>query len=141
MTDKGPGIGKVLPGTPEVDAFLGVPYAAPPVGRLRLRPPEPHARWTTPIEATTFPQECVQISPFYRKEAGSEDCLYVEVYAPPREPGKHYPVLVNIPGGVFVGGTGGALYLDGEQAVRQSGVIEVAITYRVDRSASWPRPR
>ncbi len=57
--------------------------------------------------------------------------MYVEVYAPPREPGKHYPVLVNIPGGVFVGGTGGAPYLDGEQAVRQSGVIEVAITYRV----------
>ncbi len=77
MTDKGPVIGKVLPGTPEVDAFLGVPYAAPPVGRLRLRPPEPHARWTTPIEATTFRRSvCRSALSIVRKPGRRIDCMW-----------------------------------------------------------------
>jgi para-nitrobenzyl esterase len=55
MTDRGPIKGTV---TPTLRKFLGIPYAAPPLGDLRWRPPQTHARWLTPIDATKFGNHC-----------------------------------------------------------------------------------
>ena len=67
-----------------VNEWLGVPYAAPPVGALRWAPPQPHAPWTTTLEATAFADECVQpvVNSGLPAPGSSEDCLYLNVYAP-----------------------------------------------------------
>ncbi len=87
-TDKGDVVG-----TREgaIDAFLGVPYAAPPVGDLRFRPPQPHASWTTPVQATRVATPCPQVRP---TNIGSEDCLYLNVYTPARITAAARPVMV-----------------------------------------------
>ena len=112
-----------------VDEFLGVPYAAPPVGDLRFRAPVPHAPWTTPIQATQVAAVCPQIRPV---ATGSEDCLYLNVYAPAgAATGAGLPVMVYIPGGGFTQGSASSPYYDSQYIVRQAGVIVVTVTYRV----------
>ncbi|MGH3288651.1 MAG: carboxylesterase family protein, partial [Streptosporangiaceae bacterium] len=68
-----------------VDKFLGIPYAAPPVGALRWQPPKPHAPWTTTLQATAYGSECAQQDSFgtVLPLQGSEDCLFVNVFSPP----------------------------------------------------------
>src|SRR5271167_3169692 len=61
----------------DVNEFLGIPYAKPPVGALRWEPPEAFGKFETPFEATAFGSECTQPGPF-----GSEDCLFLNVYTP-----------------------------------------------------------
>ena len=84
-----------------VRQFLGIPYAAPPVGALRWQPPQPPAAWTTTLQATAFGSECLQGSPL----TGSEDCLFVNVWAP-ADGSAGLPVMVHIHGGGFVVGSG-----------------------------------
>ena len=62
--------------------WLGIPYAAPPVGDLRWRPPEPHARWHGPRDATHFANHCPQPGSSFGGASTNEDCLYLNVYAP-----------------------------------------------------------
>ncbi len=90
--------------------FLGIPYAAPPVGALRWQPPQPPASWTQPLDATKFGNTCPQITElgvFAGPVSDTEDCLYLNVFTtalgPPQGAGK-YPVLLWIHGGGLVDG-------------------------------------
>jgi para-nitrobenzyl esterase len=112
-----------------VREFLGIPYAAPPVGNLRWRPPVPHAPWFAPLEATSFANHCPQpASPFGRVSV-TEDCLFLNVFTPdsvafsgPR------PVMFWIHGGALV--TGESDDYD-PTALVKDGVIVVTINYRL----------
>jgi para-nitrobenzyl esterase len=81
-----------------VHEFLGIPYAAPPVGNLRWRPPEAHARWKTILTATRMGPSCPQILPGAEAVATSEDCLFLNIYAPDLTR-RSLPVMVWIHGG------------------------------------------
>src|SRR5580704_19658261 len=80
-------------GAAGVDSFLGLPYAAPPTGNLRWRPPRPAPGWSGVRDATAFGPSCPQApSPFAPPGPFSEDCLYLNVYAPAARGGDR-PVL------------------------------------------------
>ena len=98
QTSTGPVQGFVNSGVYE---FLGIPYAAPPVGSLRWMPPQPPASWTTPRDATTFGNTCPQnyeFGVFAGPPSDTEDCLYLNVFTINPGRGKD-PVLVWIHGG------------------------------------------
>ena len=79
ITKSGPVLGITVNG---VDEFLGIPYAAPPVGSLRWMPPKPFGKFSGPLQANQFGSECTQSG------TGSEDCLFLNVYEPTNsEPG------------------------------------------------------
>ncbi|MGH3192912.1 MAG: carboxylesterase family protein, partial [Streptosporangiaceae bacterium] len=65
-----------------VDEFLGIPYAAPPVGPLRWQPPQPAASWTGVRNATAFAPHCPQVAGPFGQASTSEDCLYLNVFTP-----------------------------------------------------------
>ena len=100
QTDRGPVRGFVKNGVTE---FLGIPYAAPPVGPLRWRPPQPHAKWTKPLDATTYGPTCPQSTSLgvFAEPSVSENCLYLNVFTPNvgRRGAKALPVFVWIHGG------------------------------------------
>ena len=102
QTTNGPVCGIVVGGVGE---WLGIPYAAPPVGGLRWAPPQPPTPWTSTLQATAFGSACQQARPGVQS---SEDCLYLNVWRPPG--GNHLPVMVHIHGGGFFGGSGNADY-------------------------------
>jgi para-nitrobenzyl esterase len=88
--------------TGTADEFLGIPYAAPPVGRLRWRAPQPAAHWSGVRDATTFGPHCAQPATPFGVASSSEDCLYLNVFAPAgRKDGgdDDRPVMVWIHGG------------------------------------------
>jgi para-nitrobenzyl esterase len=101
-TAEGPVQGSVSNG---VSAFLGIPFAAAPVGALRWQPPQPHGAWTQTLDATKFGNTCPQITElgvFAGPVSVTEDCLFLNVFAPSRGPvanSKKLPVLVWIHGG------------------------------------------
>lgn len=82
VTEEGPVRGVV---TPTVRKFLGIPYATPPVGELRWRPPQPHARWRKPIDATMFANHCPQNASAFGLASLTEDCLFLNVFTPVHE--------------------------------------------------------
>lgn len=111
--------------------YLGIPYAAPPVGALRFRPPQPAAHWSGVRDATTFGNRCVQGSgwdPGYENSILTEDCLYLNVYVPTRVRDGG-PVMVWIHGGGFTGGAGQDT--DPRKYVDATGAIYVTINYRL----------
>jgi para-nitrobenzyl esterase len=117
--------GKKTGGT---DEYLGIPYAAPPVGPLRWHPPQPPAHWHGIREATRFGPHCPQSAGVFGKPSTSENCLYLNVFAPAGHRGSRLPVMVWIHGGAFVAGESddydpGGLVADG--------VIVVTINYRL----------
>jgi para-nitrobenzyl esterase len=125
--------GAILPGS-STRVFRGIPYAAPPVGNLRWRPPQPVAAWDGVRPAGEFGPRAVQpaIFPdmtFLDKEA-SEDCLYLNVWTPAAGPGDRLPVLVFFHGGGFAAGSGSEPRYSGENMARQ-GVITVTVNYRL----------
>jgi para-nitrobenzyl esterase len=128
-TDKGPVRGTE---TPALKEYLGIPYAAPPVGELRWRPPQPHARWHGPLDATHFGNHCPQTASFAGVASTSEDCLYLNVYVPNESPNrdhaKRLPVMVWIHGGGFTAGESDDY--DPTRLVRQ-GVVVVTLNYRL----------
>jgi para-nitrobenzyl esterase len=87
--------------TGTADEFLGIPYAAPPVGPLRWRPPQPAARWSGERDATTFAPHCAQPASPLGSPSLSEDCLYLNVFTPAgrKHSGDGQPVIVWIHGG------------------------------------------
>jgi len=109
--------------------FLGVPYAAPPVGQLRWKAPSPHPSWSQPWDATHFRDVCAQ-SAFVPGLAqhSSEDCLYLNIYTP-NPPRAHLPVMVWIHGGAFVLGSGQDA--DGSVMAAKGKVVVVTINYRL----------
>jgi para-nitrobenzyl esterase len=85
-----------------VSTFLGIPYAAPPTGAQRWQPPQPAAAWTDTLQATKFANTCPQITElgvFAGPVSVTEDCLYLNVFAPQTRSAKPLPVLVWIHGG------------------------------------------
>lgn len=121
-----------------VDAFLGIPYAQPPVGDLRWRAPRVASRWQGVRDATRFAASCYQAAPrawgpftaeFVEVGAVSEDCLYLNAWTPSHRAGR-LPVLVWIHGGGFGSGSASIPIYDGARLAAQGAVV-VSINYRV----------
>ena len=122
------------------DAYLGIPYAAPPVGRNRWRAPQPAPGWQGIRPAGRFAASCWQhmtpagIGPWTHEYVpqgqASEDCLYLNVWTPAPDVRRRLPVLVWIPGGGFVSGSGSVALYDGAKLAAQ-GIVVVTINYRV----------
>jgi para-nitrobenzyl esterase len=113
--------------------FKGVPFAAPPVGALRWKAPQPVQPWSGVRQTTRFGDACMQGGGGGGAGKGipySEDCLYLDVWTPARSPSDKLPVIVWIYGGGFnSGATSNELY-DGASFARR-GVVFVAVSYRV----------
>jgi para-nitrobenzyl esterase len=115
--------------TARVREFLGIPYAAPPVGNLRWRPPVPHEPWFTPLEATQFANHCPQPPSPFGIGSVTEDCLFLNVFAPDSDDFFHSrPVMVWIHGGALVLGESNDY---DPTALVKDGVIVVTINYRL----------
>jgi para-nitrobenzyl esterase len=110
------------------DEYLGIPYAAPPVGPLRWAPPQPSARWHGIRLATRFAPHCPQPTGVFGRPSMSEDCLYLNVFKPADGHGRKLPVMVWIHGGGFVGGESDDY---DPSALVANGVIVVTINYRL----------
>jgi para-nitrobenzyl esterase len=124
--------GSMLPSG--IHAFKGVPYAAPPVGSLRWREPQPAAKWTSVRPATQFGPRAMQLPLFgdmnFRSNGVSEDCLYLNVWTGAKSAKEKRPVLVYFYGGGFVAGDGSEPRYDGEALARQ-GIVTVTVNYRL----------
>ncbi|WP_218618047.1 carboxylesterase/lipase family protein [Cryptosporangium aurantiacum] len=113
-----------------VDSFLGIPYAAAPVGPLRWRPPRPAPRWAGVRDADTFGDRCAALASTNGPRTESEDCLFVNVQRPAgTKPGDRLPVYVFIHGGGLANGT--SAQMDMATFVRRTGVIGVTFNYRL----------
>ena len=121
--------GGLLQGTSEdgLTIYRGVPFAAPPVGDLRWRAPQPAAKWEGVRQAVKFGPSCMQGG---RGSEVSEDCLYLNVWTPARRAGERIPVLVWIYGGGFSAGATSIPTYSGERLAKK-GVVMVSIAYRV----------
>jgi len=114
--------------------FRGVPFAAPPVGDLRWKPPQPVKDWDGLREAKVFAPAPVQKS-FLDALIGaprdqSEDCLYLNIWTPAKDAGERLPVMVWIHGGAFLSGSTGMPLYDGTR-LAEKGVLVVSVAYRV----------
>ncbi len=111
-----------------VDEFLGIPYAAPPVGALRWRAPQPAARWSGVRDATQFAPHCPQPASPFGQASTSENCLFLNVFTSHQGGGSHRPVMVWIHGGALVTGESDD-YLPTKLV--GDGVTVVTINYRL----------
>jgi para-nitrobenzyl esterase len=117
-----------------VRSFLGIPYAAPPIGDLRWKPPAPAAKWKGVRNATAFGARCMQGAVFsdmvFRDPGISEDCLSLNVWTPAHTNQEKLPVMVWIFGGGFVAGGTSEPRQDGSNLAKQ-GVVVVSLNYRL----------
>lgn len=128
----------------DVHVYKGIPFAAPPVGEYRWRPPQPVTPWKGIREAKTFGPDCAQggwgAAPGTISKGSSEDCLYLNLWIPANtQPGAKLPVMVWIHGGGFTGGSGSGTQNFGHQFARQ-GVILITINYRLGRLGFFAFP-
>jgi para-nitrobenzyl esterase len=154
-------------GQPTVRVFKGIPFAAPPVGELRWKAPQPVAKWDGVRKADAFGAPCVsgpaaggrgggggggrnaaapaaaaaQPAPAAppREPARSEDCLYLNVWTSASSPNDRRPVMLWIYGGAFTGGSGGLAWYDGENLASKGPVI-VTINYRLGSLGFFAHP-
>jgi para-nitrobenzyl esterase len=122
--------GKTLPDGSTV--YLGIPYAAPPLGALRWEPPQPVVSWQGVREAVAAPVPCAQLSEGWNSADAArsgEDCLYLSIHAPRHEPGARLPVLVWIHGGSNRAGSGYGVAADSPMYRR--GIVVVGVEYRL----------
>jgi para-nitrobenzyl esterase len=127
VTSRGPVTGIFKNG---VTRYLGIAYAAPPVGKLRWMPPQPPAKWTAVKQAVTFGPTCAQVTtlgPFAGPANANEDCLYLNVFAP--HGAKNLPVLVWLHGGGYVDGESNDY--DAGKLAAQGKLVVVTINYRL----------
>ena len=134
QTNKGPVQGFIKDG---VAQFLGIPYAAPPVGKLRWLPAQPHQRWTQVLDATKYGPICMQTTyqPYSGPANMNEDCLYLNIFTPDldshdsgRGRGK-LPVIVYIHGGGNIEGE--STGYDGSKMALQGHTVVVTMNYRL----------
>jgi para-nitrobenzyl esterase len=116
-------------------AYKGIPYAAPPIGPLRWKPPQPVSPWEDVRQATSFGPACPQ--PFMK--GWSEDCLTINVWTPPTKGAGPLPVLVSIPGGGFYIGTSADPRVDLRPLVAR-GMIAVSFNYRLSVFGFFAHP-
>ena len=113
--------------------YKGVPYAAPPVGEFRWREPQPVRPWTGVRKAVAFAPACMQTGvsmPGETPPEVSEDCLYLNLWAPARRATQRLPVLVWIHGGGYTNGSAAMPLYWGDRLARK-GIIVVTIAYRL----------
>ncbi len=114
--------------------FKGIPFAAPPVGDLRWKPPQPVKDWSGVREAKAFGPRAMQLPLFgdmvFRSDGVSEDCLYLNVWTPARSASDRLPVLVYFYGGGYMAGDGSEPRYDGEMMARQ-GIVTLTVNYRL----------
>jgi para-nitrobenzyl esterase len=129
VTEDGPVKGIV---SPSINEFLGIPYAAPPLGSRRWIPPQPHGHWHGILRATQLGNQCPQLDSF-GIAFGDEDCLFLNVYTPGlkknQNKGDGLPVMVWIHGGSLTSDSGGPY--DPTPLVERGDVIVVTINYRL----------
>jgi para-nitrobenzyl esterase len=112
-------------------AFLGVPYAAPPVGAARWKPPAAPERWSGVRDALAVGVQCPQAFSL-AGPGGEEDCLFVNVWTPAHAGDDGlFPVMVWLHGGAFIFGSGGDKYYDGRLLAETYGVVIVTVNYRL----------
>jgi para-nitrobenzyl esterase len=131
-TDAGIVEGFVAPGT-SIRVFRGIPYAAPPVGDLRWRPPQPVPAWEGVRSARDFGPRCMQgriYDDMIFRDEMSEDCLYLNVWTPAQSPAERLPVMVWIYGGGFQAGSASEPRQDGTRLAGK-GVVVVSMNYRL----------
>ena len=129
--------------TTGVLVFRGIPYAAPPVGALRWRPPRPPQRWSGVRSARQLGHNCMQGQPYSDIDpyaAGiAEDCLYLNVWTTSLGERAHRPVMVWIHGGGFFAGFGGEERHDGATLARKGAVV-VTLNYRLGPFGFFAHP-
>ena len=129
-----------------IHSFRGIPFAAPPVGDLRWREPQPHAPWAGVRSAKSFAARCMQLPLFsdmmFRSPGISEDCLYLNVWTPAaldRPARAKLPVLVYVYGGGFQAGDSSERRYDGA-AMAKRGIVVVTMNYRLGIFGSMAHP-
>jgi para-nitrobenzyl esterase len=151
LTTLGSVVGFAVPG--QGHAWLGIPFAAPPVGGLRWRPPQRAAPWTEPLDALAYGSPCIQLASSLGgvsdrpvgSLAGDEDCLRLNVWAPRFElislptHAERMPVMVWIHGGGNTVGHAGAFY-DGSILAARHRVIVVSLNYRLGPFGFFAHP-
>jgi para-nitrobenzyl esterase len=136
-------IGKSTESSPGIRVFKGIPFAAPPVGALRWKEPQPVAKWSGVRDASKFGNVCIQpagptTGPGARLNIAvlpdspplSEDCLYLNVWTAAANAGERRPVMVYIFGGAFTEGAGSVPLYDGD-ALARKGAVVVTMNYRL----------
>ncbi|KAF7234950.1 Cholinesterase [Varanus komodoensis] len=140
ITSSGPVKGKTVPtSSGSVTAFLGIPYAEPPVGKLRFQKPRPHQPWSRVLEATSFGNSCPQTNISKFPDAAlwtantplSEDCLFLNVWVPSPRPVEPMPVLVWIQGIGLISGTASLDIYNGALLAATEKVIVASMNYRL----------
>ena len=117
-----------------IATFKGIPYAQPPLGTLRWKPPQPSKDWQGVRRADAFGPRAMQLPLFsdmvFRSQGMSEDCLYLNVWTPARTGNERLPVLVYFFGGGFVAGDGSEPRYDGDSLARR-GIVVATVTFRL----------
>ncbi|HYE74607.1 MAG TPA: carboxylesterase/lipase family protein, partial [Blastocatellia bacterium] len=120
--------------TTGVRSFKGIPFAEPPVGDLRWKPPQPPKNWSGVRKADKFGPRAMQRNVFgdmnFRANGMSEDCLYLNVWTPAKTGREKLPVLVYFYGGGFIAGDGSEPRYDGE-SMATKGIVAVTVNYRL----------
>jgi len=126
----------------EILSFKGIAFAAPPVGPLRWRPPQPVAPWRGVRDASRLANDCMQrsTSVFAKGTVSpSEDCLYLNIFRPAAETAAPLPVMVYIHGGGFTQGGSSPVVYQGDGLAKQ-GVLVVTLNYRLGRFGFFAHP-
>ena len=116
-----------------LSVYKGVPFAAPPVGDYRWRPPQPAAPWKGTRKADAFAPACMQVGvsmPGETPPKVDEDCLYLNIWTPAKSKHQHLPVIVWIYGGGYINGSASMPLYWGDR-LAQKGAIVVTIAYRL----------
>ena len=113
-------------------AFLGIPFAVPPLANLRWKPPQPATPWAGTLSATVAPGPCANVNPPGSKTtAGSENCLKLNIWTPNPAPASPVPVIVWIPTGAFQSASASIPDSNGRNFAERTGAIVVAANYRL----------
>ncbi|MQA40942.1 carboxylesterase/lipase family protein [Rugamonas aquatica] len=128
----------VVEGTLEssgIKSYKGIPFAAPPVGDLRWKAPQPVQKWRGVRKADRFGPRAMQLPLFddmvFRSDGVSEDCLYLNVWTPARSARDRLPVLVYFYGGGFAAGDGSEPRYDGA-SMAAKGIVTLTVNYRLN---------
>ncbi len=128
----------------DVVSFKGIPYAAPPVGNLRWRAPQPAPEWSGVHKALAYGTSCMQpvgksIEDFGDPGPLSEDCLYLNLWTPKIGPSGKLPVMVWIHGGAYILGAGSLPFYDGAPLAKR-GVVVINFNYRLGQLGFFAHP-